>query len=88
MPGLMALREEYADKPLKGARQPVRCMTIQTAVLIETLVALGADALGDMQHRRGIRRRGLAATFRICDQGREPVGLLGLRWPDIRLVDR
>jgi len=45
MPGLMALREEYSkDKPLKGARI-IGClhMTIQTAVLIETLVALGAE---------------------------------------------
>ena len=45
MPGLMALREEYGnDKPLKGARI-AGClhMTIQTAVLIETLVALGAE---------------------------------------------
>ena len=45
MPGLMALREEYAtNKPLKGARI-VGClhMTIQTAVLIETLVQLGAS---------------------------------------------
>ena len=45
MPGLMALREEYSDsKPLNGARI-IGClhMTIQTAVLIETLVALGAD---------------------------------------------
>ncbi|MBD3748023.1 MAG: adenosylhomocysteinase [Sphingobacteriales bacterium] len=45
MPGLMALREEFgASKPLKGARI-AGClhMTIQTAVLIETLVALGAD---------------------------------------------
>ena len=44
MPGLMALREEYAGKkPLDGARI-VGClhMTIQTAVLMETLVALGA----------------------------------------------
>lgn len=44
MPGLMALREEYKDsQPLKGARI-AGClhMTIQTAVLIETLVALGA----------------------------------------------
>ena len=44
MPGLMALREEYGDsKPLDGARI-VGClhMTIQTAVLIETLVFLGA----------------------------------------------
>ncbi len=45
MPGLMATREEYqADKPLKGARIAGSLhMTIQTAVLIETLVALGAD---------------------------------------------
>ncbi len=45
MPGLMAIREEYAgSKPLEGARI-VGClhMTIQTAVLIETLVALGAS---------------------------------------------
>ena len=45
MPGLMALREEYGDqKPLKGAKI-IGClhMTIQTAVLIETLVHLGAD---------------------------------------------
>ncbi|GGD52177.1 adenosylhomocysteinase [Muriicola marianensis] len=45
MPGLMSLREEYGkEKPLKGARI-AGClhMTIQTAVLIETLVALGAE---------------------------------------------
>ncbi|MEM9575650.1 MAG: adenosylhomocysteinase [Pseudomonadota bacterium] len=45
MPGLMALRDEYGDsKPLAGARIVGSLhMTIQTAVLIETLVALGAD---------------------------------------------
>src|SRR6056297_1548572 len=45
MPGLMALREEYgSEKPLKGARIAGSLhMTIQTAVLIETLVALGAE---------------------------------------------
>ncbi|HHJ15666.1 MAG TPA: adenosylhomocysteinase [Gammaproteobacteria bacterium] len=45
MPGLMALREEFgASKPLKGARITGSLhMTIQTAVLIETLVDLGAD---------------------------------------------
>ena len=45
MPGLIALRDEFAaEKPLKGARV-AGClhMTVQTAVLIETLVALGAD---------------------------------------------
>ena len=44
MPGLMALREEYINiKPLHGANI-IGClhMTIQTAVLIETLIALGA----------------------------------------------
>ena len=52
MPGLMALRDEFgASKPLAGARV-AGClhMTVQTAVLIETLTALGADVLGIMQH--------------------------------------
>src|SRR5438067_6987562 len=45
MPGLMALREEFGtSKPLKGARITGSLhMTIQTAVLIETLIELGAD---------------------------------------------
>src|SRR5215218_4753295 len=45
MPGLMAIREEFAAaKPLRGARITGSLhMTIQTAVLIETLQALGAD---------------------------------------------
>ncbi|MFY8140170.1 MAG: adenosylhomocysteinase, partial [Caulobacter sp.] len=45
MPGLMAVREEFGkDQPLKGARIAGSLhMTIQTAVLIETLTALGAD---------------------------------------------
>jgi adenosylhomocysteinase len=45
MPGLMAIREEYkSEQPLKGARIAGSLhMTIQTAVLIETLEALGAE---------------------------------------------
>ena len=45
MPGLMAMRREYgASQPLRGARITGSLhMTIQTAVLIETLVALGAE---------------------------------------------
>ncbi len=45
MPGLMSTRREFADaQPLKGARITGSLhMTIQTAVLIETLVALGAE---------------------------------------------
>src|SRR5215510_11053280 len=48
MPGLMAIREEFAPlAPLRGARIAGSLhMTIQTAVLIETLQALGADARG------------------------------------------
>src|ERR1700733_336335 len=46
MPGLMSIRAEYADaQPLKGARISGSLhMTIQTAVMTETLTALGADA--------------------------------------------
>ncbi len=45
MPGLMSIREEYAaSQPLKGARITGSLhMTVQTAVLIETLVAIGAE---------------------------------------------
>ena len=45
MPGLMAIREKYAaEQPLKGARITGSLhMTIQTAVLIETLTTLGAE---------------------------------------------
>src|SRR3954452_15026435 len=45
MPGLMSLREEHAaEQPLKGARVTGSLhMTVQTAVLIETLTALGAE---------------------------------------------
>src|SRR5581483_11748016 len=45
MPGLMATRREYAEaQPLKGARiMGSLHMTVQTAVLIETLVSLGAE---------------------------------------------
>ena len=63
MPGLMALRREFGpSQPLRGARITGSLhMTIQTAVLIETLVALGArGALGVVQHLLdpGPRRRG------------------------------
>ncbi len=64
MPGLMALRREYAGKnPLKGARI-AGClhMTIQTAVLIETLTNLGAEVRWSSCNifRRRIRRRRLS----------------------------
>lgn len=54
MPGLMKMRELYGEtKPLKGARI-AGClhMTLQTAVLIETLTALGAEVI-KMQSPKG-----------------------------------
>ncbi len=79
MPGLMAVREEYGkSQPLKGARV-AGClhMTIQTAVLIETLEgARGRCALVVLQHlldpgpRRRRDRRHRHAGVRL--QGREP----------------
>ena len=73
MPGLMALREEYGDKqPLKGARI-AGClhMTIQTAMLIDTLKLLGADVrwascniFSTQDHAAAaIARKGSAAVF-------------------------
>ena len=54
MPGLIALREKYGDsKPLKGVRITGSLhMTIQTAVLIETLVHLGAELSEQIRHIR------------------------------------
>ena len=84
MPGLMAIRREYAaEQPLRGARIAGSLhMTIQTAVLIETLNALGrAGALGLVQHlldpgscRRGDRRGRHAGLRR---QGRDAWGSTG-----------
>ena len=76
MPGLVACREEYGPrKPLKGARITGSLhMTIQTAVLIETLVDLGArSAMGELQHlldpgpRRG---RGRGRSHRHAEEAR------------------
>ena len=52
MPGLMALRDKYhSEKPLKGAKIAGSLhMTIQTAVLIETLVYLGAEVKLSLIH--------------------------------------
>ena len=65
MPGLMQTRAEYADaQPLKGARiMGSLHMTIQTAVLIETLTALGAEVRwANAFGRAGIDPRLLAPT--------------------------
>ncbi len=68
MPGLMQLRREYADQyPLKGA-QIAGClhMTIQTAVLIETLIALGAEVRWSSCNIFSTQDQAAAA---IADQG-------------------
>src|SRR5664280_1419284 len=56
MPGLMAMRAEHAaDQPLRGARITGSLhMTIQTAVLIETLTALGAEVGEGLDQHRGL----------------------------------
>ena len=92
MPGLMDPREKYGHRsrvraPIAGSLH----MTIQTAVLIETLKASGPKSAGPLQQvfypgpcRRGPCRQG-HSDFR--NQGREPEGILGLHgktleWPD------
>ena len=66
MPGLMSLRREYAEvQPLKGARISGSLhMTVQTAVLIETLVALGAEVRWASCNMRSNFRR--CSWVRIC----------------------
>jgi adenosylhomocysteinase len=79
MPGLMALREEYgASQPLKGARIVGSLhMTIQTAVLIETLTSLGADVRWASCNIYSTQDHAAAAIAKsgvpgLCDQGTEP----------------
>ena len=92
MPGLMATRAEYGPKQtLKGARIAGSLhMTIQTAVLIETLEgARRRHPLGLVQHLldpgpcRRRHRRGRHP--RVRDQGREPRGILGVHPQDPRV---
>ena len=93
MPGLMAIREEFAKaQPLKGARIAGSLhMTIQTAVLIETLQALGADVrwascniFSTQDHAAAAHRRTAA---RRCSptRARSLDGLLGLHPPHLRI---
>ena len=88
MPGLMAIREKYAPgKPLQGVRVTGSLhMTIQTAVLIETLVDLGAQcSLGELQHfldagsRRRRDREGRHAGLRV--EGRDARRILVVHPP-------
>ena len=85
MPGLMATRRKYGPKkPLKGARVMGSLhMTIQTAVLIETLKELGADvrwASCNIFSTQDHAAAAIAAAGRpgLRVQGREPRGVLGV----------
>ena len=95
MPGLMATRAEYgAKKPLKGARIAGSLhMTIQTAVLIETLTALGADVrwvscniYSTQDHAAAAIAAARHPCFRL--EGREPGRVLGLHPQDSRVGRR
>ena len=77
MPGLMSLRREFGpSQPLKGARIAGSLhMTVQTAVLIETLTALAGR--GRCRRRGGHRHRGRpAGRSRVCLEGRNAGGIL------------
>jgi hypothetical protein len=95
MPGLMALREEFGRaQPLKGARVAGSLhMTIQTAVLIETLQALGAEVrwascnvFSTQDHAAAAIAAGGTPGVRL--QGREPGGILGVHPPHLRMERR
>ena len=104
MPGLMAMREEYAaSQPLKGARIAGSLhMTVQTAVLIETLTALGAEvrwascniystqdeaAAAVVVGPDGLRRRP-PGRARLRLEGRDPRRVLVVHRPDPHLARR
>ena len=95
MPGLMATREEYGPKqPLKGARIAGSLhMTIQTAVLIETLAALGADIrwvscniYSTQDHAAAAIAAAGIPVFAV--KGETLEGLLGLHRQTVRLARR
>ena len=95
MPGLMAIRKEFAQaQPLKGARIAGSLhMTIQTAMLIDTLKALGADVrwascniYSTQDHAAAVRRRDRHAGVRL--QGRDAGRLLGIHAPHLRMAER
>ncbi len=92
MPALMAIREEYAARqPLKGARIAGSLhMTIQTAVLIETLKALGAEVrwascniFSTQDHAAAAIAAGGTPVFAY--KGESLDGVLGLHAPDLRV---
>jgi adenosylhomocysteinase len=94
MPGLMAIRDEFAAaQPLKGARIAGSLhMTIQTAVLIRTLEALGAQvrwASCNIYSTQDHAAAAIAAvgTPGVRHQGRDPGRVLGIHPPHLRMAD-
>ena len=96
MPGLMAMRREYAaTKPLAGARIAGSLhMTIQTAVLIETLTALGAEVrwcscniFSTQDHAAAAVARDSAACFawKVGAGSRGPLRAAGPMWVQAHL---
>ena len=95
MPGLMAIREKHTgEQPLKGARITGSLhMTIQTAVLIETLVALGARVRWASCNIYSTQDHAAAAIAEagipgLRQEGRDPGRVLGIHPPPPRLVRR
>ena len=95
MPGLMAMRQEYGTaQPLKGARIAGSLhMTIQTAVLIETLKALGADVrwascniYSTQDHAAAAIAAGGTPVFAVKGESLDRV--LGLHAPHLRVGRR
>src|SRR3712207_5546908 len=89
MPGLMALREEYGDEqPLAGARIAGSLhMTVQTAVLIETLTALGADVRWVSCNIFSTQDHAAAAIVVGEGTAEEPAGVPVFAWKGETLED-
>jgi adenosylhomocysteinase len=89
MPGLMALRREYADaQPLKGARIAGSLhMTVQTAVLIETLTALGAEVRWASCNIFSTQDEAAAAVVVGAGTVEEPAGVPVFAWKNETLEE-
>ena len=89
MPGLMSLREEYGEaQPLKGARIAGSLhMTVQTAVLIETLIALGAEVRWASCNIFSTQDEAAAAVVVGSGTPEDPQGVPVFAWKNESLED-
>ncbi len=89
MPGLMSLRAEFGDaKPLAGARIAGSLhMTVQTAVLIETLVALGAEVRWASCNIFSTQDEAAAAVVVGTGTAEQPAGVPVFAWKNESLED-